>query len=54
MQAHRYGAMLEMIGADKLDPRQRVGRRIDLAEAIPALMAMDRFEGTGVTIVDRF
>ncbi|CAH1678965.1 Alcohol dehydrogenase [Hyphomicrobiales bacterium] len=54
MQAHRYGAMLDMISAGKLTPQQLVGRRIDLAEAIPALMAMDRFEGTGVTIIDRF
>ena len=54
MQAHRYGAMLDMISAGKLTPQQLVGRRIDLAESIPALMAMDRFEGTGVTIIDRF
>lgn len=54
MQAHRYGAMLDMISAGKLTPQQLVGRRIDLTEAIPALMAMDRFEGTGVTIIDRF
>lgn len=54
MQAHRYGAMIEMILAGKLSPRRLVGRRIDLKASIPALMAMDRFEGTGVTVIDRF
>lgn len=54
MQAHRYGAMLEMILAGKLAPERLVGRRVGLEDAVPALMAMDRFEGTGVTVVDRF
>ena len=54
MQAHRYGAMIEMILTGKLSPRRLIGRRIDLKESIPALMAMDRFEGTGVTVIDRF
>lgn len=54
MQAHRYGAMIDMILAGKLSPQRLVGRRIGLDESIPALMAMDRFEGTGVTVIDRF
>jgi alcohol dehydrogenase len=54
MQAHRYGAMLEMILAEKLSPQRLVGRRVNLEESIAVLMAMDRFEGTGVTVLDRF
>ncbi|HWA31798.1 MAG TPA: hypothetical protein VG867_11910 [Rhizomicrobium sp.] len=27
---------------------------IDIAESIPALTGMDRFEGAGVTVIDRF
>lgn len=54
MQAHRYETMLEMILAGKLSPQRLVGRRVNLEESIAALIAMDRFEGTGVTVVDRF
>jgi alcohol dehydrogenase len=54
MQAHRYEAMLEMILAGKLSPKRLVSRRVSLEESIAALTAMDRFEGTGVTVVDRF
>jgi alcohol dehydrogenase len=54
MQAHRYGAMLEMILAEKLSPQRLVGRRVNLEESIDDLMAMDRFEDIGVTVVDRF
>jgi alcohol dehydrogenase len=53
MQAHRYGAMLEMILAGKLSPQRLVGRRVNLEESITVLTAMDRFEGIGVTVVDR-
>lgn len=54
MQAHRYDAMLAMIRSGTLAPDRLIGRRIGLADAIPALMAMDRFEGTGVTVVTEF
>ena len=54
MQAHRYGVMMPMIAAGKLRPQQLVGREISLSESIDALMAMDRFQGTGVTVVTRF
>ena len=54
MQAHRYGAMLAMIESGKLAPGKLVGRTIGLDESIEALMAMDRFEGSGVTVVTRF
>jgi alcohol dehydrogenase len=54
IQAHRYPAIFAMIASGKLQPQRLVGRRISLAEAAEALMQMDTFHGTGVTVVDRF
>lgn len=54
MQAHRYGAMLAMIASGKLDPQRLVGKQISLAEAPAALIAMDRFEAVGATVITRF
>jgi len=54
MQAHRYPAMLEMIRAGKLSPEKLIGKTISLEESPDELAAMDRFEGTGVTVIDRF
>jgi len=54
MQAHRYGALMAMIAAGTLKPELLVGRRISLEQSIDALMAMDRFEGAGVTVVTEF
>jgi alcohol dehydrogenase len=51
MQAHRYPEMLRMIARGLLQPQKLVGREIKLEEAPAALMAMDRFAGTGVTII---
>ncbi|WP_332701140.1 zinc-dependent alcohol dehydrogenase family protein [Devosia sp.] len=54
MQAHRYGAMLDMIGSGKLAPSRLVGRRISLAQAPEALMGMDRFQSVGATVITTF
>lgn len=54
MQAHRYGAMLDMVASGKLDPARLVGERISLAEAPAALMAMDSFRSVGATVITRF
>ena len=54
MQAHRYGAMLEMITSGKLDPARLVGDRIGLEDAPEALMGMDRFQSVGATVITRF
>ncbi len=54
MQAHRYPAMMEMIRRGELRPDRLVGRRIALEEAPAALMAMDAFGDTGMTIVTKF
>ena len=51
MQAHRYGAMLQMIETGKLPPQKLITRHIGLNEAPQALMEMDNFPGTGVTII---
>ena len=51
MQAHRYPAMFRMIERGILQPQKLVGRHIGLDEAPAALMAMDKFEGTGITII---
>ena len=54
MQAFRYKAMMDMIAAGKLMPQKLVGKRISLDEAPDALMAMDRFEGTGISVITSF
>ncbi len=54
MQAHRYDVMLTMIEAGKLAPQKLVGRHISLDDAPAALMAMDRFDGTGISVITTF
>nr|WP_315488261.1 zinc-dependent alcohol dehydrogenase family protein [uncultured Rhodoferax sp.] len=54
MQAHRYGAMLDMVRTGKLAPEKLVGKRINLQQSIGALMNMDKFEVAGVTVVTEF
>ena len=54
MQAHRYDAMLAMIRTGSLAPARLIGRTITLDQSIEALVTMDRFEGSGVTVVTAF
>jgi alcohol dehydrogenase len=54
MQAFRYGALLDMIATGKLAPQKLIGRTISLDEAPAALMAMDRFEETGIGVITSF
>jgi alcohol dehydrogenase len=54
MQAYRYEEMLAMIQQGKLSPEKLIGKTISLEESIEALMKMDQFEGTGVTVITRF
>lgn len=54
MQAHRYGAMLDMVQSGKLAPERLVGKKINLEQSIDALMRMDRFDVAGVTVVTEF
>lgn len=54
MQAHRYGAMLDMIQSGKLAPERLIGDRISLDEAPAALVNMDKFQSIGATVITRF
>ena len=54
MQAHRYGAMLDLLKSGKLNPSRLVGKQISLEESIPELMNMDSFQSVGATVVNRF
>jgi alcohol dehydrogenase len=54
MQAFRYSAMMDMIETGKLAPEKLVGKQISLREAPSALMAMNNFEGIGISVITRF
>ena len=54
IQAFEYGRLLEMIASGKLHPEKLIGRTVSLEEGISQLAAMDRFDHTGVTVIDRF
>lgn len=54
MQAHRYGAMLDMVKSGKLDPARLVGAQISLEDAPEALMNMDKFQSIGATVITKF
>lgn len=54
MQAHRYDAIFAMLNKGLVRPERLVNRTISLEQAIPALMAMDSFEGAGVTVITEF
>lgn len=51
MQAYRYVEMLDMINRGSLAPEKLIGQTISLQESIHALISMDRFPGSGVTII---
>lgn len=54
MQAHRYGALLELITSGVLEPRKLIQKTVSLEEAGAELAAMGRFAQKGVTVIDRF
>jgi len=54
MQAFRYKALTDMLETGKLAPQKLIGKRIGLEEAPVALMQMDRFDGIGISVIDRF
>jgi alcohol dehydrogenase len=54
MQAARYPELLRLIQAGRLQPRAIVGATIALDQAPRALAQMDRFDQTGMTLIDRF
>jgi alcohol dehydrogenase len=54
IQAHRYDALLAMIQAGRLRPERLIGKTVSLEEGIETLVCMDRFETTGVTVINTF
>jgi len=54
MAGHRFGTMLNMIKAGRLDPGRIVSRRIGLVQAGDALKAMESYETLGVVVIDQF
>ena len=54
MQAHRYGAMLDMVRTGKLQPSRLVGQKISLDEAPGHLVQMDKFQALGATVITQF
>ncbi|WP_417812867.1 zinc-dependent alcohol dehydrogenase family protein [Thalassospira alkalitolerans] len=54
MQAFRYDVMIDMITTGKLAPQKLIHDRVTLAEGATALMNMDSFATTGVSVIDRF
>jgi alcohol dehydrogenase len=54
MAAHGYPALLAMIRAGRLQPARLIGKTVTLAEAPAELVALGTFQGTGVTVIDRF
>jgi alcohol dehydrogenase len=54
MAAHAYPGLLRMVAQGQLQPGRLIGRRIALPEAVEALVSMDAFPGTGITVIDRF
>lgn len=54
MQAFEYGRLLDMIAAGKLHPEKLIGRKVSLEDGIAFLTVMDRYDQTGVTVINRF
>lgn len=54
MQAHRYGAMLDLIVTGRLQPQLLVEQVIALSRAPTELAAMDTFRGAGITVINDF
>lgn len=54
IQAFEYNRLLTMIDAGQLQPQKLIGRTATLEEGIAQLLIMDRFDQTGVTVIDRF
>ncbi len=54
IQAYKYELLLKMIETGKLRPDKLIGKTISLEESLEALVNMDNFSDTGVTVIDRF
>lgn len=54
IQAHRYGAILDLILAGKLRPDKLIRKRVTLEESMEELVTMDQFKGVGISVIDQF
>lgn len=54
MQAFKYSEMLGMIKSGKLNPSKLIKKTINLEEATLALPDMNKFEHTGMVVIDSF
>lgn len=54
IQAHRYPAMLDMMRTGKLQPQKLLGKRISLAQAPAALMALGASADPGIGVITEF
>ncbi|MFI6866104.1 alcohol dehydrogenase catalytic domain-containing protein [Nocardia sp. NPDC050406] len=54
MQGQRFGTMLAMIEAGRLDPGRIVSRTVALDEASGVLEAMESFDTMGLVVIDEF
>jgi len=54
MAAHRFGTMLAMIDAGRLDPGKIVSRTVELTQATEVLQSMESYGTRGVVVIDKF
>jgi len=54
MQAYKYPELFEMIRAGKLAPEKLLEKTVSLEDSVRLLPGMDRFEGSGVTVINSF
>jgi alcohol dehydrogenase len=54
IQAYKYGSIFEQIQSGKLNPAKLIGKTISLDESLEELANMDKFNGIGVSVINRF
>jgi alcohol dehydrogenase len=54
IQAYEYPAVLAMIKSGKLRPEKLIGKTISLEDSIRELVNMNKFAGSGVTVINEF
>jgi alcohol dehydrogenase len=54
MQAFKYSEILEMMRAGKLSPEKLLEKTISLEESVQLLPEMNKFESSGVTVINSF
>jgi alcohol dehydrogenase len=54
IQAYKYGCIFEQIQSGKLNPAKLIGKTISLDESLEELANMDKFNGIGISVINRF